>query len=802
MRRSIAARTTVLAAGALLFLPAAGLRLASAQIPMPVTSDAESGERMLHLEVFINGGSTGLIGAFRLRADGGLLADPDELRNIGLEPKDVAIDPEGLVRLDRLPDVVSRLDEQAQRLYVTTDNDGRSARIVDVGAREKQDRPKSRSGYGGVLNYSLFASADTLSGDEAFRFDGVSGAFEARLFSPFGSVEQSFIASYVDGDVQPFRRLNTTWTYSDPDRLMTYRAGDFVSGGLSWTRPVYLGGVQVQRNFALRPDLVTVPLPAFAGTAAVPSTLEVYTRNVRTYSGEVPAGPFQIVNLPVFVGGGEARVVLRDALGRETTAALPFYTSDMLLRQGLLDFSAEIGFPRRDFGTQSDNYDETVMGVASARYGLTDWLTLEAHLEGGGDLINGGAGAAFPLGPFGAASLAVAGSNHDGATGALVNATVELSIDGWAFYGRFQRSFGDYRDIAAVTAETAPFVGGEFPVFSADVPRTLAQATLSVPLDFSTLNISYTHLDSGHGERSGIVGLSYTQTVFDRASFYLTAFVETEDRNDFGVFAGLSIPLGERITTSAGFEQTSSGSTYVVDIASPERPEHGSLGWRARFAEGETPNRTAAVSYRFPFARTEVGVQQHGDDLRASASLDGAIVVAGGDLFVTNRIDDAFAVVDAGEPGIAVHLQNRLVGKTNARGRIIVPGMNSYEPSKVSIDPSNLPVNADIPSVSETVVPAQGSGVVVDFGISTTADAAIVVLLDADGLPLQAGLAGRTEDGARAFVVGYDGRTYITGLGPSNSILVAKEDGSECRARFAYRPASDRQIVIEDVPCL
>jgi outer membrane usher protein FimD/PapC len=31
-----------------------------------------------------------------------------------------------------------------------------------------------------------------------------------------------------------------------------------------WTRPVRLGGIQVQRDFSIRPDLVTLPLPLAA----------------------------------------------------------------------------------------------------------------------------------------------------------------------------------------------------------------------------------------------------------------------------------------------------------------------------------------------------------------------------------------------------------------------------------------------------------------------------------------------------------------------------------------------------------
>jgi outer membrane usher protein len=36
-----------------------------------------------------------------------------------------------------------------------------------------------------------------------------------------------------------------------------------------WARPIRLGGVQVERDFLLRPDLITAPLPALSGSDEV-----------------------------------------------------------------------------------------------------------------------------------------------------------------------------------------------------------------------------------------------------------------------------------------------------------------------------------------------------------------------------------------------------------------------------------------------------------------------------------------------------------------------------------------------------
>src|SRR5262245_63515508 len=145
----------------------------------------------------------------------------------------------------------------------------------------------------------------------------------------------------------------------------------------------------MQRQFALRPELVTLPRPSVAGSAAVPSTVDVYVNNMKTYSQEVGTGPYQINNLPLS-GGGTARIVLKDSSGRPVETSLPFYSSPRLLHEGLMDFSVEAGFPRVFYGTDSFSYVRDPVGSASARRGLFDWLTVEGHAEGGAGLMNGG----------------------------------------------------------------------------------------------------------------------------------------------------------------------------------------------------------------------------------------------------------------------------------------------------------------------------------------------------------------------------------------------------------------------------
>ena len=291
-----------------------------------------------------------------------------------------------------------------------------------------------------MLNYVLFASSVKPPSGDAFGFSGVNATLDARVFGPIGSLSQSAILGATTSRRTEALRLDTTWSASDPQNLLTYRAGDVISGGFAWTRPIRLGGLQVQRDFALRPDLVTQPLPTASGSAAVPSTLDVYVNNLKTYSQDIAAGPYQVTNIPTLSAGGSAQIILRDAAGHETQTNVPFYTSPNLLRRGLYDFSVETGMARLNYGVDSDDYLAAPLGSASLRAGLTDWLTLEAHAEGSSRLLNAGLGGVTGIGSWGVLSFAGSGSRFGNATGIQGYGAIDTEIFGVSLHASSQRT--------------------------------------------------------------------------------------------------------------------------------------------------------------------------------------------------------------------------------------------------------------------------------------------------------------------------------------------------------------------------
>lgn len=442
------------------------------------------------------------------------------------------------------------------------------------------------------------------------------------------------------------------------------------------------------------------------------------------------------------------------------------------------------------------------MASGMVRYGFNDWLTIESHAEGGSDLLNGGIGSVFGVGSYGIASLAGAASMHESDSGYQGSASVQTELWGLQLYARTQRTFGTFDDIASISAPASQAEHG-IPRFSTRPPTAVDQVSVSMPLGFdpTSLNLSFTQLKTAGQESSRIVGISASRPLGEHGNAFATAYADVDRKNSFGLFVGMSWSFGRDITASTGISSDYNGYSIASNLVKSEGSEVGGTGWRLRDIEGASPNRSASISHHASFARLEAGLQQYGNTARANAQIEGAAVIAGGDIFLTDRVDDAFVVVDAGAPGVDVSFENRPIGKTNRRGKILLPNLRGYQKNQISINPANLPLDATVDSTREIVVPRYRSGSVVDFAVDTATKAALVTLRDDNGDPVEPGATGQIEGHEGGFVVGYDGQAYITGLSRRNHVLVIQPTRGRCTAEFTYQPSPGERILIPNTLC-
>ena len=764
-------------------------------LPMARAETADSAPVQLQLDVRVNGYPLNLIAAFVQMPDGRIASPRSELLELGVAvPGDGA--PEDLIVLDTLASLSYIYDEATQSIELELPDAARLARNLDTNTG--QDIAMAESGNGLVLNYTAYSAADYQLPDGLGSVDGASLSLDARAFSKFGTLRQTGIFGTTTFADFTALRLDTTWSYSDQQSMRTYRIGDIVSGGLTWTRPVRIGGAQVRRNFDLRPDLITMPLPQIEGSAEVPSTLQVFIGNVQAYKNDIQPGPFSIDSLPVYTSSGTARVVLTDSTGREIENNQEFYVSPDLLKTDLYDFSFEAGVVRRDFGTTSIGYDNAPVAIANLRYGLNDILTGEAHAEGSAELADVGLGGLFSGGRFGMFSAAVAGSLRDSDAGLFLHAGWEGQFGDFGINVSANRTFGDFFDLAAVTEKPV-----DSERLSSAVPRELDQISLNYnfPKLKSGIGVSFIHQIEADGTRALILSGSYSQSFASNLTVFVSGFSNFGDDGEYGAFAGLSMPFGENISTSAGATVTKDGWTAVAEASRPNDGDPGSYGWRVAHGEGDQRYTSANADYRGTKATVGGYAVQQDDKFSGNLTIEGAAVAAGGGVFLSNPIYDSFAVIDAGAKDVTVEYENRFAGKTGSDGKLLLPQLRSYQNNKIAIDVTGLPLNAAVAESERIVVPREMSGVVVDFGVKADEAAALVILTDATGnyLPESAevSLAGTAEP----FIMGYDGQVYLTAIGPENTVTV-KLGGNQCQASFSYKPDSETQTTIGPLQCL
>lgn len=768
----------------------------------------------LYLEIFVNGYARRGIVGFRPRDDGDYSVDPEDLERAGLLATGASTDEDGRVLLSTLPDTTFLYDEAGQSMHLTAPDHRRVADVLDTGgarsaiAARDYDLAATESGWGAFANYSLFAAGGADRAMDGFGFEGASGTFDTYLYSPHGVVDAGFIVNTSSDGVYGSRRLGTSYTYDDREAMRQYRVGDLVTGGLTWTRPTRLGGVQIRRDFGLRPDLVTLPIPGLSSSAALPSTVDVYINGTQAYSTDVDPGPFRLANLPIVTGRGTARVVVRDASGRETVSESAFYTSDQLLAPGLFDYSAELGFGRTFYGQESFSYDSRPMGSGSVRYGFSETTTIEGHAEAGGGLINAGAGVVQAVGARSLVSLAASASRSDNGEGASAHLAVETQIGPARLRGRVQHSFGEYDDIASIIDQAARSDFGPLSVpLPTRPPRMSAQASISVPIPRSrgSVSLGYAQSETAGGERAQIVSFTWNQPVRKGSgTLYAAGFTDLA-RGQTSIYAGYTHAFGGGTSASLAGSGPD-GARGAVSLNHNGGREIGSTSWALEAgmgvddtvrAAGRIRHRTASAEYT---ASTSGGVDRA---TRADAQMDGAVVLAGEGLFFANRITDSFAIVDVGAPEVDVTHENRPVGRTGRNGKLLVSDLRAFQENRIAIDPSNLPINTSINATREIVVPGQRVGVNVRFEGAGASNAALVTFRDARGAVLPLGSSGQLDGRDEPFLVGYDGQSYVDGLTAQNHAVIELPTGERCEARFPFADLTGgAQAALPDVVCV
>ncbi|MDE2149378.1 MAG: fimbrial biogenesis outer membrane usher protein [Gammaproteobacteria bacterium] len=675
--------------------------------------------------------------------------------------------------LSALPGVQASFEAATQTLHLQVAADALVGSVVD--GRDMAPPNVVRPSLGGFVNY------DALWQHSA-GLDAGTALLETGAFNRFGVLtSDTLVAESEQRQAAPLR-LTTTFTRDLPSQLASLRLGDSISDGGAFGRSVRFGGFQYATNFDVQPNLVTFPLPTVAGSAGLPSTVDLYVNDTLVERKGIQPGPFRIPQVPVVTGNGQVRVVVTDLLGRQQVITQSFYASAELLRPGLDQFSFETGAQRKDFGVDSNRYGRG-FAAATWRRGLNEQFTGELHAEAAAGQQPLGLSGALLVPWGGVVTASTAGSQTHGRVGGL-----------WDI--GYQRQ-GDVANIGLDTRYASRDFTELGTVDGQPLPRWQTTASVGAFVGrFGSVGLAYIDRDDRLLGRTSLVSQSYSVELgrWGFLGFNASEALDGSGSNSF--LLSLTRSFGARTSASVSLQRQDSGSgaqASSTDLAAAtlqrNLPTGPGWGYRVTGSSGQDALNAGEVSLNTESGTYRAGVSRSFGTTGYEAEASGSLGLVGGHLLAARKIPDSFALVQVpGYANVRIYEDNQLVARTDAGGNALLTNLRPFEDNPIRIDPNDLPLNAQVNALQLDAVPFSRSGVVLKFPIQRSR-AATVTLTDEAGHPLPPGAQVQIGGTVARYPVGLDGLVYLAGL-QANNRLQARWDGHRCTLELNYPSAN------------
>jgi len=742
-----------------------------------------SGNAELLLAVRINGAAQPDSERIVTLANGRLAASEETVQHWRLRipaVRPVSFEGKSYYPLDAIPGLHYYVDEATQELQITIPPANFLA--SDITKTNALQQAPSVS-PGGFFNYDLLTQRNRVaqtSGLVASQTSSSSnGLFEAGVFNQNGVGTTTFLwQNPIGAAAQHFTRLDTAWTRDDPGSMSRFQVGDNITSAGTWGRAVRFGGLQWRTNFDTQPGFVTFPQPAAAGIATLPSTVDVYVNNVRRSSQGVPVGPFQVNNVPVLTGAGDVQLVVTDMLGRQQVITQHYYASRSLLRDGLSDYSYEAGVVREDYGLYSNHYGQSFV-TATHRYGASDRFTRELRAEVLSSQQTAGLGGFYLWPALGTVQAALAASHESDGNGALLMAGVEHIGPAVSWSVQEQAASSRFTELGWVTGPAGPGVTGVVTGITGTTgsvrPRSIQSLFLGFPIAGLGGSLSVSGVNQQYWGQPGtrLWSLNYSRNL--PRDFFFNAYGTRTMTSGIspGYFVGFTIGtyLGDRTSASLQVNRQRAGSDSILQVQR-NLPQGPGFGYMLMADQGFNKRQEADGSWQTNVGTYAAGVSHDGNTSAARLGASGGVAFLGGSAFLSRRINNSFAVVDAGGySDVRVYHENRLAGTTDSQGKALIPRLLPYQQNRISVDPADLPIDAQLDMNELLVTPATRSGVYAKFPIRTIRGGTLSIVLE-DGSYFPAGGQVIMLDQDEEYPVGEHGQVFLPNLGKTNRLFV------------------------------
>jgi outer membrane usher protein len=621
------------------------------------------------------------------------------------------------------------------------------------------------------------------------------------------------------------RRSALVWDY--PEELLRMQLGDVAQPSSAFQRSTDVLGLSIEKApRKLAPGENFAPVGGGSFSLERPAEVEILINGAITQRVRLNPGNYNIRDLPLTAGANDVELIITDDRGQRRTVAFSTFSDSNMLASGKSEWSINGGLASyfRD-GERAYRPGDYLAG-GFYRYGIADWLTLEAQAKGDMQVAEGGAGAlmATPLGLWG---LYGAASNSDTGLGVALNAQWDLiNISG--LFGAFRPERESLR-LAAEFRTTQFRSPGEYVTTATGVlyPQTpywlRVSAAYSLPIAWgatASLSARYQFADTQQiflspltvtGDRYG-ADVTISSSLGRALSASITAGVSNETYRLSDVALGIKDDAPElrvmmrlfarpeaRSHVSASYDSLNRASNVAGFTTSGSGVDRWEADANLQHNANEQMSR-AAAALTYEGNRGEMRVSHsssfEGDEgrqysflsqeQRSSVRFATAIAFADNQFAIGQPIrGGAFAIVHPHESladkEVIVGANGETRARANSWGAALVSDLSPYARTTLPVDVEDLPIGYSLGTGTFDLFARYGSGYALEVGSANSVSAyGTLWLADFTPVSLTTGVAYPIENPLQQVVVFTNeaGRFNADGLAPGKWIIEMATDGA------------------------
>ena len=566
-------------------------------------------------------------------------------------------------------------------------------------------------------------------------------------------------------------------------------------------------GISLESDDRMLPPKLVGYAPEITGVADTNATVIVRSQNRVLLETTVPPGPFRIQTLDSGVRG-ILDITIREENGEEkkfsiSTASLPYLT-----RPGRLIYKLVMG------KTRYDGHHLTGKPVFSGEfsYGLSNAWSLYGGTQFNSDYQATAIGIGRDLFSFGALSLDITQSFARFTDKKIKGRSYRLNYAKSFDALRTDITFAGYRFAARDYRTLTQFMDQRRTGYDIRSPKENYQIYINKYFDNFNISLNYQYSTYWQDKPQTQYGL-YTSTNISipmlsqqNANISLSATRTERDSGyqDDAINLYLTIPLykGHSISFSESYSRIGKSNQYSHRASYSGYSDRDNYSLNVGYSHGEEIDSQSSISGYYSRDFSQANLSANASYVPQQYRSVGASIYSGitattqGIALHRSANGDTRLMIET--PGVGdVPLDSGVI-KTNHFGLAVIPNVNSYRKSTVSINTSQLPENIETLESTTDITLTKGAIGYRSLSVMKGEKLFAIISLN-DGKKPPFGASVRNADNRELGIVGEDGVTWLVGISSKEKLSVYWAGKKQCELSLPEDLASPTSMLL--LPC-